>query len=51
MSAPVGPIYASTLSRRDRAWRTRRRGYGRVRFIVVGGGFAAVTTVLLQHLI
>ena len=30
MGSPAGPIYASTLHRRDRAWGLRRRGVRRL---------------------
>lgn len=53
MSPPAGPIYASTLHRRDRAWRARRRGVvrARARAVVMGGAITAMTTVLIQHFV
>lgn len=46
MAAPAGPIYASTLHRRDRAWRSRRR---RGRLVVWSSAGAAVTALLVSH--
>jgi hypothetical protein len=50
MSPPAGPIYASTLHRRDRAWRrARRRGLARARFAIWGGTLAGVAVVVTLH--
>lgn len=39
MASPAGPIYASTLHRRDRAWGgSRRRARLRLRLALLGGG-------------
>jgi hypothetical protein len=50
MGSPAGPIYASTLHRRDRAWRLRRRGLWRMRAVAFGGAAAALATVIVQRL-
>ena len=49
MSGPVGPIYASSLHRRDRGWRMRRRHRARVRALIWGGAVAAVALTLAAH--
>jgi hypothetical protein len=46
MAPPAGPIYASTLHRRDRSWRTRRR---RARGFVWSGAGTAVVAMLIAH--
>lgn len=46
--APAGPIYASTLHRRDRVW-TRRRGRARARGFVWSAAAASVAAMLLGH--
>lgn len=50
MGSPAGPIYASTLHRRDRAWRSRRRGPGRLRALVWSGAGAAAALALIAHI-
>lgn len=47
MGSPAGPIYASTLHRRDRAWGTRRRL--RLRALLAGGTFASCALALIAH--
>lgn len=51
MARPATPIYASTLHRRDRAWRgARHRAAVRLRAMTVGGGAVVALAVLLsQH--
>lgn len=49
MGSPAGPIYASTLHRRDRAWRQRRRGLARARALVWSGAGGAVAAMLITH--
>jgi len=50
MSPPAGPIYASTLHRRDRAWRrTRRRRVLRARIAVWSAALAGIVTALALH--
>lgn len=50
MSPPAGPIYASTLHRRDRSWRrTRRRGQARARIALWSGTVAAVVVAVTLH--
>ncbi len=50
MGSPAGPIYASTLHRRDRAWRRRRRaGVARARVVVWSSALTAVGGMLLAH--
>jgi hypothetical protein len=50
MSPPAGPIYASTLHRRDRAWRrSRRRRALRARIAVWSAALAGVVTALALH--
>ena len=53
MASPAGPIYASSLHRRDRAWGLRRRGVRRMIWALRGvtwGALLATTTLLLvQH--
>jgi hypothetical protein len=46
MASPAGPIYASTLHRRDRSWRHRRR---RGRGMVWSGAGVAVMAMLIAH--
>jgi hypothetical protein len=46
--SPPGPIYASTLHRRDRTWRPRRRGVG-ARTVVWSGAGTAIAAMLLAH--
>jgi hypothetical protein len=50
MSAPGGPIYASSLHRRDRAWRARRRR-PRVaaRLVLAATALTALGAVLIAH--
>ena len=47
--APVGPIYASTLHRRDRSWRSRRRAAARMRGLVWSTAGTAVAAILIVH--
>lgn len=47
MGTPAGPIYASTLHRRDRAWGSRRRA--RARGLVWSSAAVAVAAMLLAH--
>jgi len=49
MSPPAGPIYASSLHRRDRAWGLRRRGMALRLRLVAAAGVVAVAVVLVQH--
>jgi hypothetical protein len=50
MSAPGGPIYASSLHRRDRAWRARRRrSWVGVRLVIGAAALAALGGVLIAH--
>jgi hypothetical protein len=46
---PAGPIYASTLHRRDRTWRRRRSSALRARALVWSATSAAVAAGLLAH--
>jgi hypothetical protein len=48
------PIYASTLDRRDRAWRRRRaaRGWGLSRAATMtAGGLATLALAFAEHLL
>ena len=48
--ATPGPIYASTLHRRDRAWGPRRRrARARLRLAVWSGASGAATLALIAH--
>lgn len=47
MASPAGPIYASTLHRRDRSWGVRRRL--RLRGLVWSVTAVAVAAMLLSH--
>ena len=49
MSPPAGPIYASTLHRRDRAWRAGRRGRARARLALWSATAAIVVAALAAH--
>jgi hypothetical protein len=49
MSPPAGPIYASSLHRRDRAWRARRRGRARARLALWGAALTVVAAALAVH--
>jgi hypothetical protein len=49
MGSPAGPIYASTLHRRDRAWRPRRRGRFGARGLVWSSAGTAVAAMLIAH--
>jgi hypothetical protein len=52
MSAPGGPIYASSLHRRDRAWRARRRRpWVRARLMLGAAALAALGAVLIAHFV
>ena len=51
MASPAGPIYASTLHRRDRAWGGRlRRSAARLRVMMLGGTCGAAALALLSHI-
>ena len=52
MASPAGPIYASSLHRRDRVWGTRRRGGLRlaVRAFTWAVTLAACGLLLAQYL-
>lgn len=47
MASPAGPIYASTLHRRDRAW-GRRAGRTRIR-LASWSGAVAIAAALIAH--
>ena len=49
MASPAGPIYASTLHRRDRAWGVRRRA--RTRGLVWSAALASVAAMALSHFV
>jgi hypothetical protein len=51
MGSPAGPIYASTLHRRDRGWRPRRRRRSalRARGLVWSTAGAAIAAMLVAH--
>ena len=53
MGSPAGPIYASTLHRRDRAWGLRRRGVRRLARVLRGVtwsvALAGLAVVVVQH--
>ena len=49
MGSPAGPIYASTLHRRDRAWRPRRRALARIRALVWSSAGTAIAAMLVAH--
>ena len=49
MPEPVGPIYASSMHRRDRGWRMRRRHRARVRALMWGVALTAVAVALAAH--
>jgi hypothetical protein len=49
MSPPAGPIYASSLHRRDRAWGLRRR-VTVVRLVALCASGGALAALLIQHL-
>jgi len=49
MGSPAGPIYASTLHRRDRAWRPRRRLLARMRALVWSTAGSAVAAMVISH--
>jgi hypothetical protein len=51
MPAPSGPIYASTLHRRDRAWRSRRRRAARMRLMLYSGVLATLVALVIQRLV
>jgi hypothetical protein len=51
MPPPAGPIYASTLHRRDRAWRAGRRRAARARMGALLAALAGLATALILHLI
>ncbi|MFL5844054.1 MAG: hypothetical protein ACJ762_05110 [Solirubrobacteraceae bacterium] len=51
MAPPAGPIYASTLHRRDRGWQPRRRR-ARMRLLrgaVWSSATAAIAALLIAH--
>lgn len=50
MASPAGPIYASTLHRRDRAWGPRRRrARARLRLAALSGASATAALALIVH--
>ena len=51
MAAPAGPIYASTLHRRDRAWVRRRRTALRLRIAATLAVFAVAVTATIHQLV
>ena len=46
---PAGPIYASTLHRRDRSWGPRRRAAARLRAMVWASTAAVAAAALITH--